>query len=601
MSSFLFCIHNSPVKKVDELLNPTGNLFLQSWSNEDKNFAVSYLKNSPLKGERILDNEKWIIIFSGDLIEYDSIPFKEIIINIEQNKFENFSKFNGIFGIAAYNKETDQLYIISDRRAQYSIFYFINKNSIIISSELSIFTRLLDQPEFNEEWLYDYLYINFPIAETTFFKNVNKLLPATCLKVNTENKSSSQIKYAMNYTKHKNLIDGNDALELAANVLKKRVPIYFKGGEKVACAITGGWDGRTNFAMSLKKFNVTPFTYGTPACNDIKSIKEFSKKLHINHIEILFDDDFIKQLPELIFETVYISFGLHGILRSSLLYVYKYLTSNATKFPLTISGIHYDGLFRGHPGIPFIVSKEMEKHLATGQKEINNEYWMKILNCNAENFSSEITKKLNYLEKEYGNLKSGEQHLCYYIYNAGPNHFGGELKIANNFTVVRVPAWDSEIIDLALKLKYSTLSYSQLFGYPKGKRDEVILQSYIIKKLAPEMSGLRIRHTTPSMVLKGEAHFQAYQLYRKIISKINKTILPKNKFTLLEDWDLWLNEIYRNFIDELIFDSNSLIRNYLNHKYLEKLRTERDILMIGKLATTEIILRLIKNKWERFW
>ncbi|HSP88807.1 MAG TPA: hypothetical protein VLN45_11780 [Ignavibacteriaceae bacterium] len=256
MSSFLFHNKNISINKLEKYLNLTGNLILQSKIYSDKNFSVSSLRNPPIKGDRILENDNWIILFSGDIVEYSSVPFNEIISNIENNKFENFSKFNGIFCVIAYHKQTEFLYAISDRRAQYPVFYFINNGSLIFTSELSLLTYLIEKPVFNEEWLYEYLYFNFPIMDTTFLKNVQKLIPATCFKIDMKNGKQSQIKYANNYSRYENLIDGNDALAFAAETLKKRIPVYFKGGKEVACAFTSGWDGRTNLALAPKDCNL---------------------------------------------------------------------------------------------------------------------------------------------------------------------------------------------------------------------------------------------------------------------------------------------------------------------------------------------------------
>lgn len=601
MSSFLLHNNNSSTNEVDELLNPTRNLLLQSRTHKDKNFAVSYLKSSPLKGERILDNEKWMIIFSGDIIEYDSIPFKEIILNIEQNQFENFAKFNGIFGIIAYNKDSDLLFIISDRRAQYPIFYLINETSIIVSSELSIFTRLLDQPEFNEDWLHDYLYFNYPIAYTTFIKNINRLPPATCLKVDMAKRSLLQKKYAENYSQHKNLAEGNKALELAASVLGERIPVYLIGSDEVACALTGGWDGRTNLALAPKTCNVTTYTYGTKQCSDIRNTKKMAANLGIKHKELFFDDKFIQQIPDLIFETVYLSSGLQGILRASLLFAYKELTANALRFPLTISGINYDGLFRGHFGIPSIVSKHIEHNLVTGDININEKYWENIFKSSIGGFLNNVSNKLKYLEEEFGELKLPSHHINYFIYNAGPNYFVGEMRIANHFTTVRVPAWDNDIIELAFKIKNSSLSYSQMAGHKRGQRDEMVLQSYIIRKFAPEIAGFKLRNITPNAVLYGEIPFRIYRLNSKISNRLKMTLTPNEKSTPLENWDLWFNKIHRGIIDSLIFGKESLIQQYIKPDYLNSLRVERDLLTIGRLTTAEIILRLINNRWNRFW
>ena len=69
----------------------------------------------------------------------------------------------------------------------------------------------------------------------------------------------------------------------------------------------------------------------------------------------------------------------------------------------------------------------------------------------------------------------------------------------------------------------------------------------------------------------------------------------------LEDWDNWLNVNQRTLVDNLIFSKESLVHNYFTENYLNEVKTDRDYRTIGKLCTIEIILRLINNKWQRFW
>ena len=126
----------------------------------------------------------------------------------------------------------------------------------------------------------------------------------------------------------------------------------------------------------------------------------------------------------------------------------------------------------------------------------------------------------------------------------------------------------------------------------------MVLQSYIINKLAPKLAKIPVDSARPDMVIKGEyVHFayKAYNYFKRRLLIRSKVLAP------LEDWHDWLGVTHKGFIQDLIFSSNSEIREYISDKWLRQLREKPDLHFIGKLVTAEIILRLIKTKWERFW
>ena len=59
--------------------------------------------------------------------------------------------------------------------------------------------------------------------------------------------------------------------------------------------------------------------------------------------------------------------------------------------------------------------------------------------------------------------------------------------------------------------------------------------------------------------------------------------------------------MHKTFVDELIFSKDSQIQNYFTEDYLNQIKLTREYKTISKLCTAEIILRLINNKWQRFW
>ncbi len=290
-----FLVHNLKermVKCEDNLINLAKNFKIKKLtSTKGLNFLTANLESEPLLGERIYENQNWQIGFAGDLLDFSEIPYERIISILDSKNYEKLKNFNGVFSFVAFNKHDKKFYLVSDRRAQLSVYYFIKNESFIFSTELSVYCKLLVKPEFNFNWFIDYLYFNFPIQDITFLNDVFKLPPASLLIYDSQLKSYTISSYSENFHEHDDLLTGNDALQYAKDVFVERSKANFNnGGEKIAIALTGGWDGRTNLAIAPNKNLITAYTYGQEGCEDILFAAKTAEIMKIPHQRILFDD-----------------------------------------------------------------------------------------------------------------------------------------------------------------------------------------------------------------------------------------------------------------------------------------------------------------------
>ncbi len=604
MGSFL--VHNinqSQLSNDDRIIDLSNNLEVKNFTlNQFISFSIAYLKDEPLLGKKFYENNIWFVGFAGDLLDFKQVPFAYIIENLENEHFDNLKTLNGVFSIIAYNKKINKYYLISDRRSQHPVYYYIKNSTFIFSTELSSFCKLLNDNKFNEKWLYNYLFFNFGIEDITFLENVYSM-PAASILVYNQNENTFILKeYSNKFIKKENLLNGEQALEYAKEIFEKRIHANFNNdNKKIAVALSGGWDARTNLALAPNKDLITAYTYGEEGCDDIIAASKTTKKLNLSHKVIDFGEDFINNLPHYILETVYLSSGLQGILRSTLLYVYSRLKELLPDHKLVISGIMMDTMFRGHIGMPALTPIHIMEAFRTGRIDIDRKLWSSIFSSKFESFYDYTLMDFNFLQNKFGNFLSEEFYISYIIYIASKIHFLGEYKIANNFNTMRVTAWDNEIIDLAFSIEFSALKTARKAKENWWSRNEFLLQSYLMSCSLPSLIKIPIKNTRPDIVLKGNFYYKNYNRYSRIINGISKRLFMNKNHGLLENWELWLNHKHVNFINELVFSKEALIREYITDSYLEKIYLEKDLNIIGKLTTIEVILRLIKNKWNRFW
>ncbi len=595
MIGFLGATHGEDLNFITKTLDFTGTDRSKTVNFIDGFVSVSARKKTPLRGLRYYEKGGMIFTFAGDLVGFSSVPWEEIDDIITNNKFEKLKDFQGNFSIACIDKEEKKVTIISDRRSQQPIYYKITSDGFIFSTEMATFCRLIEPGKFNVNWLYIYLFFNFSVSEVTFLENVYRMPPASVLEFDFKTCKKKINQYADVFCKGEKLLCGNNSMLFAEDVFKNNLHKYYDYDDDIACALTDGWDGRTMVALApdIKKINT--YTYGVDKCADITGAERTAKKAGVKHCKILFNEEFVSNLPDYIIKTVFLSSGLQNILRSTLLYVYETLTNNGEKYPLTISGIALDELLRGGHASPDPISYDIEKIFKEGDLKIKGDFWFDILGERYFQFNKTITHELKQLKKAFGDFKSTEHHLLFKMYLQGPHYFSGELKIAEKFTTLRVPSWDTKIIELAFKIKESALTFSSFTGEKRSGRDIVKLQSHILSKLAPKFLRIPVRNTRPDIVLKGQRAYELYMLFTLIIKRINSF---GKKSSPLEDWDNWLNILHKDFINRLIFSEDSRIKNYIDSNFLKKTEELRDIHWIGKFVTAEIVIRLVENRWQ---
>ena len=452
MSSFFLCLDTRVTNLILEILS---QYFIQSDQKEtlvkkEDRLIIAYdkFKSHRLK-KNLFQNDKWIVLIIGDLIDFDVAPFELIIEDINNANFAKLKTFNGIYCIVVYNKSNNKLHILSDRIGFFPIFYYIKDDFLIITSELSLFCKILENIKVNKKWIYQYMYFGFAVNESTFLDDVKRLPASSILIYDLISKKNTIKDYIEIFHKKEHLLKGIESYEFAKEIFQDRISKYFGSGKDFACALTGGWDGRTNIALAPEGKNITAYTYGMMGSEDMKIASLVANKTNLKHIKIPFDDNVAESLPNLMLETVYRSQGLERVLRAYLIYVYKILSD----FPMIISGVGYDGLFRGHLGIASQYSPFVGNTFRTGKIDLGADYYCEIFQGSLDEFNNEINKCYSIIKNKFGEFQSTETHLLFSTYISGTRYFLGEWKLANSFSNFRAPSYDNQIIDVAYSIQ----------------------------------------------------------------------------------------------------------------------------------------------------
>ena len=577
---------------------PTHRLRTHEWKDGNYWLCSARRRSGTAPVEHFYQDDRWILLFEGDLINHAAIPWMHLRDILCDGKFNQFSELVGIWALAAIDKSSGDIYLVSDHLSEYPCFYSVIGGNLGFATELHMFCRLSEHAEFNRTWLHHSLLLQYPVGNETYLKDVHRLPAASVLKFHGTRQSI--LRYREDFHKAPVLETGKHALNHAFEIFETHLCNYPPNEGDWAMGLTAGFDARTVLAFTVEHYPLT-YTYGTPGCSDIRIAREAARRLGLRHKIIPFDCRFERSFKDLILDVVYLSGGLENPSRAALLHSYRTVTKDGTRFPIVASGIGLDSMFRGHLG-PALVSPILAAHFkGNGHADISPILGDTILDKQALN--SDYNSVIEYLQSRYGPLDQSTAHLLYFIYETAPKYFGGEISIARNFTTLRIPAFNPHIIELALSIDKSTLSFSNFLAtHTRDSFSEKELQAFLLCKASGgRMGRLPVYDVPPNIFQYGEA---AHNLARMFASfrRLGGRILMNTKRppTLQQNLKLY-RTVAADRIHELLYSESTRITTHVNVPKFDMLITTEHQHLFKVLLAAEIIIRLIESRWTRFW
>lgn len=280
---------------------------------------LSILDLSPLGHQPMHSvNKRISVIYNGEIYNFSDLKeelgdyqFKstcdtEVIIAAYLKwGIDCINKFNGMFSICLYDRETDEVYLIRDRIGKKPLYYEVEGDNLYFASELKpIMERKGFQKKINTEILPRFLFQQYINAPESIFKNVYQLEPGCILRFHYGNVKIWKywdLKDVYHKMQENPVTDYEQAKMELKELLKKSVVSRMIADVPLGAFLSGGYDSSlmTAIAQEHSKEPVKTFSIGfnEERYNEAKYAKDVADYLGTKHTEMYIDE---KEMFELV-------------------------------------------------------------------------------------------------------------------------------------------------------------------------------------------------------------------------------------------------------------------------------------------------------------
>lgn len=381
------------------------------------------------------------------------------------------TRFNGMFAIALWDKQKQELLLARDRYGIKPLYYTNLGNRFLFGSEIK---ALLADPAYqtrmDPEGLLEYLTFQNFFTDRTLFKNVRLLPLGSFLKIATHGGSIAQVKYwDFSFEEPERPVAEQDYIEELDRLFRQAVNRQLVSDVDVGAYLSGGMDSGSVTAI---------------AASQLPYIKSFTCGFDLNSasgVELGYDERVTAEYMSYLFKTEHYEMVLKAGDMERVMsrlswhieeprvgqsYPNFYAAQLASKFvKVVLSGAGGDELFAGYPWRYYraVVNDDFEhyvdKYYQFWQRLIPNSAIQSIFAPIWPDVENVWTRDIfrNVFQDQSSALTRPEDYVNHSLYFEAKTFLHGLLVVEDKLSMAhsletRVPFLDNELVDFAMKL-----------------------------------------------------------------------------------------------------------------------------------------------------
>ena len=252
-------------------------------------------------------NGQATIVFNGEIYNYPALrsellqknyPFQthsdtEVILALYQLEgTEGFKKLAGMFAFAIWDSRLQQLVLARDRVGMKPLYFAQHHGRFAFASEIKAITAAFPAlTEFEASALNFYFARQYIGGETTIFKGIKKVKPATLLTIGPNNPISTSTYWALKPQHPNMLLTAEEAAHRTGELLGQAVKSHLIADVPVGVFLSGGLDSSTILSyaaeQSAQKLHTFSVGFGQgSALNETEFAAQLANHYQTTHHEI---------------------------------------------------------------------------------------------------------------------------------------------------------------------------------------------------------------------------------------------------------------------------------------------------------------------------
>ena len=514
--------------------------------------------------------------------KFDNENASYLIHMYEESGIDFLKDLNGWFSGLLIDFRSEKIILFNDRYGKQRIFYFEDQNAFYFASEAKALLKICpDLRKLDMQGLSELISCECVLENRTIFSNIF-LLPSSSSWTFCDGYVKKEVYFRPDEWENQTWLEKEFFYDKLRETLIRILPRYFRGHQQVAISLTGGLDTRmimANADMPVGKYPCYTFASMYRDCNDVKIARRVAKTVGQTHTDIPIDGKFLKEFSINAEKTIYISDGYLDVIGSPEIYANKKARNIA---PIRMTGNLGSELLRGSRSL-----------------HVNNKLSQNIFNAEIIEHIGTANQTLHRISEVYKNP------LSFILFREVPWLENIRMVIEQSQVVLRSPYLDNDLVEI-------------MYRAPMGTRENKELSLRLIADGNSNLAAIptdrgyggnmkfpfsSLLHYYQEFFFKADYayNYGMPQWFAKLdyifkYMHFEKLFLGRHKFY---HFRLWYRDELSSYIKEILLDSRTLNRPYLDKKavkYVVDSHTKgycNYTTEITKLLTIELIQRLL--------
>jgi len=486
---------------------------------------------------------------------------------------------NGRFQGLVSEKTSGKTTLFNDRYGMHRLYYHESKDAFYFAVEAKAILEVcpeLRRPD--ARGLGEFVACGCVLENRTLFQGIHVLPPASTWTFRAGSVESKKTYFEPQEWENQEPLDPESYHQNLRTVFSQNLPRYLNGRERIGVSLTGGLDTRTVMAWQRFPSGSLPcYTYGEAGrdCRDVVVARQVARECQQSHQVISIGNEFLARFPYYAERSMYLTDACVDVTRAPDLYLSERAREIA---PVRMTGLYGDEVLRPQARafkpvdpVPGPFNPDFLSYVGAARQTYGE-----IIQCNPTYFSA---------------------------FRQAPWHHYGILSLEQTQLAVRTPFLDNDFVRTAFRAPQSATANNDL-------RVRLIGDGSTALQRIPTDRGFAGNSGPHAWALRNflEFTFNAEYAYDYGMPqwlagldhffsplKLERLFLGRHK---LYHYRVWYRDILASYVQEMLLDSRTLARPYLERKGVEAivrghLKGDRNYTTeIHRLLSLELLHRL---------